>query len=1001
MTPERWQAIQSVFDAALEVPFAHRGAYLATACEGDKALKEEVLSLLTALGEAPAFFDGLAQNVVHPTLQKIEEGGDNPVLAGPYRIVQLLGRGGMGSVYLAERDDGQFSRQVAVKVVQQGATPEGFQRFMRERQILANLKHPHIAQLFDGGLLPDGRPYLVMEYVEGKPITEYCDTQRLSVNDRLHLFRAAAEAVQYAHRNLVVHRDLKPSNILVTAAGEVKLLDFGIAKLLEDDPGQGGAVETIPYLTPAYASPEQVAGQAISTASDVYQLGVLLYELLTGRRPFELPERLRHEAMRVIVDEAPERPSTVVTQPVPKTAKEQTQERISQTRGVPLRVLQRRLVGDLDNIILMALRKEAERRYGSVAQFVDDIERHLEGQPVSARPATLAYRIRKFTQRHRYTVIGASVFLLTLVGYAATLTWQAQRITEERDLARLESEKANQVAGFLVDLFEASDPDVVQDTTLTARAVLRRGARRVHEELHAQPEIQAELLRIIGATYRKLGDYSEAKVLLEQAMGKTPDPPTPTVLVEWANLLTEQGEYAAAEPLFKEALQQQRIEWPQGSPQLATTLSSLATLYRLEGQWETAALLIKEALTLRRLHLGNDHPATLESLHDLAVAEHERGNSSEAKRLFEQTLEAQQKVMGEWHPALATTLNSLGRFYFGQGRYQEAHTYLEEALIIRRAIYGTSHPQVATVLSNLARVATEQGHYNEAVALVQEALDMRKPLLGEAHPRTVASRIQLGTLFCKTQHFVHAEQQFRQALRHVSTDDIDDWHDAQKGLASSLVQQGRYEEALPLLSNVLESVVVQFGAGHRYAAQAMENLAFVELKAGAYDDAIKHYHEALRVWQGQAGEQVRALNARLHVAQALQQIGRLDESEHHHLLALEDAKRTLPIGHIRLASTLVDVGLFYLNDNRAKDAEPYLREAWEQRKMRLPDGHWRIADIQVHLAKSVALLGATQEARELLTTSKSMLATMPEQGRKEREREVDVLLQKLQEADEI
>ena len=431
MTPERWQQVKALFEQALERPPDERAAFLDQACHGDEALRREVRSLLSSHDDgfldeplsldAPSGDDGAAH-----TGQRI----------GAYRLVREIGHGGMGAVYLAERADGQFHQQVAVKFVRHGVDSDTLRRrFRAERQILARLEHPHIARLIDGGVSEDGLPYLAMEYVEGTRIDHYCDAHHLSTNERLRLFLAVCEAVHYAHQNLIVHRDLKPSNILVTEGGTVKLLDFGIAKLLDDN-AAATPLDEVPrtgmrVMTPEYASPEQIRGEPVTTAFDVYALGIILYELLAGQRPYRLSGLSPGEMERIVCEKAPARPSTAVTREAQTDAtRAATPEEISRMRSTQPDKLRRRLAGDLDTIVMMALHKDPSRRYRSVGQLSEDLRRHLDGLPVTARPDSFAYRISKFIRRH-WMGVAAAVFI-SLLGGIATTAWQARVAEQQR-----------------------------------------------------------------------------------------------------------------------------------------------------------------------------------------------------------------------------------------------------------------------------------------------------------------------------------------------------------------------------------------------------------------------------------------------------------------------------------------------------------------------------------------------------------------------------------------
>jgi serine/threonine-protein kinase len=496
---ERWRQACAVFDAALELPKDAQARYVADACGGDGRLRLLVEELLESEGKADGFMAAPAVEHAAPLIAEMiepatEEASVVPLTVGRYLLLGKLGEGGMASVHLARRSDGQFEQQVAVKLLKQGVYgEEGRRRFLQERQILARLQHPGIARLLDGGVTDDGTPFFVMERVEGLPVTAYCDENRLSVESRLRVFLEICEAAQYAYRNLVVHRDLKPSNILVDTTGRVKLLDFGIAKLLAEGAEEQAAATrtTLRVMTPEYAAPEQVRGDPVTTATDVYSLGVLLYELLAGERPYRLARRAPGELERAILDQDPSRPSDRAT--------------AHGSRPEAGR-LGRRLRGDLDRIALMALQKEPERRYPSAEALANDIHRHLAGLPVAARGDAFAYRARKFLRRHTVGVVAAALVLLSLLGGLFAATWQARR-------AQREASKAAAVKDFLGSLFSASDPSEARGRERTARDLLDEGARRIETDLQDQPEVQSEVTRLIANVYHQLGEYAREEPL--------------------------------------------------------------------------------------------------------------------------------------------------------------------------------------------------------------------------------------------------------------------------------------------------------------------------------------------------------------------------------------------------------------------------------------------------------------------------------------------------------
>src|SRR5690606_25896158 len=539
MTTDPLDRLERLFRAARMHPPDERAAFLDAACADDPALRAEVEALLAADADAEAdgFLARPATGLLGDAARAAGDGGPGEApdplldrLVGPYRVLRPLGEGGMGAVYLAVREE-PFLRYVALKVVRAGLhAPEVVRRFEQERQILASLDHPNIARLLDGGVTDDGLPYFAMEYGAGRPLPTYCDEHRLSCDERLRLFRAVCEAVHYAHQNLVLHRDLKPSNILVATDGAdgkptVKLLDFGIAKVLNPhlSPSAMPVTRTaLRVMTPEYASPEQVRGEPLSTASDVYSLGVVLYELLTGHRPYRITTGSTEEIVRVVCEQEPERPSTKVVrdETIARGNGEETitAKAVGAARGAHPERLRRRLRGDLDTVVLMALRKEPQRRYASAEQLGRDLDRYRQGLPVLAHRDSRAYRLGKLVRRHKTATALVLVVLASVVGFALFSSWQARRVAEERDRAQTAQAKAEQVAAFLVSLFGQADPTETLGDTLTVREVLDAGARRVEAELAGQPEVQAAVLSVIAQAYRSLGRSSDAVPLLERAL---------------------------------------------------------------------------------------------------------------------------------------------------------------------------------------------------------------------------------------------------------------------------------------------------------------------------------------------------------------------------------------------------------------------------------------------------------------------------------------------------
>ena len=767
MTPERYQQVKQVYLDAMDCDPVARSAWLAQRCGADEALRLEVEALLRESVETAPFLETPPPLPDFPMLPR-RQAADERIgqRIGPYKILREIGQGGMGAVYLAERADEQFRKRVALKVVKRGMdTEEILSRFRHERQILASLEHPNIARLIDGGTTEDGLPYFVMEHIEGQPMDLYCSSQKLSTDERLKLFRVVCGAVHYAHQNLVVHRDLKPSNILVTANGSVKLLDFGIAKILNPDL----LLETVPPtrtwerpMTPAYASPEQVRGQAITTASDVYALGVILYELLTGQRPYVFKGYAPHEIAKVVCETEPDKPSTAVVRvsSVDRTTPNAENDKLS-----------KQLKGDLDNIVLMALRKEPLRRYASVEQFSEDIRRHLDGLPVIAREDTFRYRSGKFIARNRLAVAAAAVFALLLAGFLATTLLQSARVARERDRAERERVKAEKVSSFLVDLFKVSDPDKVRGAQITTREVLDKGADKIRAELKDQPESQATLLHTVGEVYYSMGLYERSAVLLEEAvqlrrqtLGKD-HPDLARSLTALAQSAFDLGQNDRTETLTREALAIRRKAFGNEHREVAESLNDLALLTKLKGDFATAEPLYRETIAVQRKLSGNDSLEVATTLHNLGVLLSDKKDFAGAEAAEREALEIRRKRLGPDAPDVAMTMHNLASMLRNKGDIAGAEQTLRDTLALRRKIYPEAHPQTALTLHNLGTLLRDQLQYTEAEACLREALAIRLKTLPVDHSHTGRVRIELGRVLLAKKAYADAQAELSEGLR--------------------------------------------------------------------------------------------------------------------------------------------------------------------------------------------------------------------------------------------
>ncbi len=900
MSTELWRRAKEVFEQLLEVPPGERQRHLAAACGDDEDLEQAVEGLLAAdLSDAGL----LAAPAAADMSRALSEERDRHWLGcslGAYRIVSRLGQGGMGSVFLAQRADTEFDKQVAIKILSRWlSTSDNLRRFRLERQILAMLEHPNIARLLDGGTTGEGLPYLVMEYVEGLPLTTYCDRQRLPLRQRLELFRQVCAAVSFAHSHLVVHRDLKPHNILVTAAGVPKLLDFGIAKILEASTLIDSGGLTLAHqrpLTPDYASPEQITGRPITTATDVYSLGILLFELLAGARPFTREGSSLDEIEAVERTRQLPLPSAMVARPAsgsrtpagdesvddvsaPATARPTIDpETVAEKRSTRPQALARQLAGDLDNIVLRALRPDPEERYGSARELADDLRRYLLGLPVVARPAGWSYRFAKFVRRHALATAVTLAVGLLILGFSAVTYFQSLRIARERDHARSEQARAEQIARLLVESFELADPSQTRGEQITAREILDSGARQVSRELADQPELEATMLHTIGKVHTRLGLYERARPLLEKALATRTElfggdhPSVAQSLHEWSGLLLNLGELEEAEKAARRALEIRRRS---DSAETAESLHRLAEIRRNQGQREEAVGLHEQALEMQRATTGSRDPAYVQGLSQLARAVRLRGETERAEELYRQALEIQRSLDREDHPSTAEILKQLSRLAQARDDLAEAESLARRALEMNRRLYGDQHPTIVSSLSVLAQVERELGNGEAALSLYREALDMQRQLLEPDNPRLAGAIYNLALVYHRDLRQPEAaEALYREAVdvfanlgeEHVNMGFF------QLGLGGALHDQGRLSEAESTLRRAFDLFARRSrdGAEGRNAAMVKAELGGTLLSMRRYREAEELLSKSLPILAEKLGEEhpiterTRGRLARLH-----------------------------------------------------------------------------------------------------------------------------------------
>jgi eukaryotic-like serine/threonine-protein kinase len=780
---DRWERLQQLFSLAVDLNGAERKAFIEQETAGDADLRTELLELLACdNGGARTGPLTLALGAALDTTTRDRRKALVGRTVGNYKLVSVLGHGGTGTVYLGERADRQYSAQVAVKIVD-NTTMHGElgMRFRAERQILASLNHANIARLLDAGETEEGSPYLVMEYVHGEPVDRYCDRQQLGLRERLQLFLDICNAVQYAHQNLVVHRDLKPANILVTAEGAPKLLDFGIAKLL--DPGEAVAAMALTrmndrLLTPEYASPEQILGRPVTTASDVYALGVILYELLTGLRPYAVPASASQlELERSICITDPLRPSAAVKRALDSGPLEGQSEilAVAVARRLTPEKLRKRLTGDIDCIVLRALRKEPLHRYNSIEQLASDVRSYLTREPVQARQGNWLYYSQRFIRRHAFGVTAGATFVAFLAVFAMVSSIQAQRIAAERDRARQESSRAEKVSEFMLETFSNADPFTYSSRTganpETAEELLARAGRRVREDLSEHPLVRARLLENIGRAYRRRGDdksavsyLRDAAYLRKKLSGGQGDKETAGAMVDLAMAMREEGDVGGSDRVLMEAgdilqrLKQQR------SVTYARVLANRGRVQMKLGKPGAAQDYYSEGLALLQDLRGPRDPEVAALLVDKSIAFLWQDNLVAAEGSARAAVEIYATALPKLHPDRTYAQSQLGETLRLQGRLDEASVLLKEALLANRTIYGENGRPVADVLDSLAKVRRAQHDLTEAEKYAAQALDVQIKAEGLDHWRTAYYRTSLAAIQIERKEYAEAEAQSRMAI---------------------------------------------------------------------------------------------------------------------------------------------------------------------------------------------------------------------------------------------
>lgn len=840
MVNENWNKIKRIFSDALKIEISEREKFVIEACGENKQLLEEVQSLLTAHAH-PGPLDKPPENLKQSLFGSSNTQSYKNHVIGNYKIIKELGHGGMGNVFLAKRSDGQYDQHVALKVLRTNFISDTQnQRFLAERQILASLIHKNIARLIDGGITKNEQPWFAMEYVNGLPINEYCDKNQLTIKERLGLFKDVCTTVQYAHQKLIVHRDLKPSNIFVEKNGTVKLLDFGIAKALKPDDILGDQVPVtktgVLPLTPAYASPEQIRGESITTASDIYQLGVLLYELLTGGTPYNVSGRSPSEIEQIICENTPTRPSASVTKN-PDEHSAMTPQQISNVRKTDPEQLQRLLRDELDIIVLKAMHKDPQRRYESAGHFASDINNYLRGKPVFAHPDSLLYRAQKFIQRHKIGFFSTAAIILLLIGYAMTITYHSQRTQDALEQARQENEKAKQITEYLMDMFEASDPSESLGENVTARQLLESGITQA-EQLQEQPEVQAQMFDLTGRIYMNLGVYEKADELLNRAYHVRVNyftPPHNDIAESLHNLgilSWNRGNYRQAENYLRNALQMERNLYEGYHELIANTMTSLAIVLKELREFEEAEPLYRQALEMDREIYGEKHESVANDLNNFGNFLESQGEYSDARKYYLESLALYRELLGDNHPSVAGSLTNLGRVSERMGELEQAVDYHRKALQTRRNIFDEQHPDIAESLYHVGTVLIDFEEYGEAEVKLKQSLSIQRSVLDSLHPDISQTLNSLGILMGRTENYEASEHYYRESLN-VQQQLLGETHSeagiTMNNLGLALIRQEEYTEARQYLEQSLTVLLENFEKDHPMIIYPLLGLAHIHL----------------------------------------------------------------------------------------------------------------------------------------------------------------------------
>lgn len=901
MDQETWEKVNTIVDTALNLKGEERATYIQKKCSGNQELRHEVTKLLVAIerSKTEEFLDD-AGTIIHQIANEIAQKKQRSyassligVTIDKYKITELIGHGGMGSVFLAERADEAYNQQVALKIMRRGMdTPSNIARFKRERNILARLDHPNIARLLDGGVTADGLPYLVMDYINGVPLMEYCDTHKLSIDERLSLFQSVCEAVQHAHRNAIIHRDLKPSNIYITGDGTVKVLDFGIAKLIESDANDLSSFQTQTgsrFLTFGYAAPEQVENKAVTTSTDSYALGILLYEILAGIHPFNLDGKDLSTMEDLIRNYIPDKPSGKFS-----NLSESQKTIIVEQRSTDPSDLSQILAGDLDALVMKALRKEPEARYNSVDQMLEDLNRYHQSRPLIAQSDTFRYKTKKFITRNRNSVVGAFLILTTFFGFGS---YHVNQIADERNIAEKEAQKAETVKGFLIDIFGSANPGSAsfEGKNISAQQILMNGQNRIGENLQNQPDVYTEVLLAVGDALSNIDAFEEAEKSYRQALTN----------------VTETSEPLKNKTQAYVKLGNLQSRWTKDEEALAPALKAQKSLRNIENP--PPALEASVYSLLGKIHVFIEN-------YDEAKLNYEQADSIYVSAGLRNSFDYIQMLSG------------YGKLLIYQSNYKKAEQVLDQSNKLHRKAFADPTMTLAENFKFLGWASRDLGNFEKSNDYFLQSIDLYSRLTGEGSIPTALSMYHLSINYTLSADFEEAEKLAKEVLS-IYQKQLDPSNDhiqrPKKYIAIAKYQQNQLAEAQNLLQELIQERTKYRGENNIGLAGPYSHMAVIHKKNKNYEKALSALDKSIAIYKRELGENsIRTARAMIKLASLYRDMGKYDLAHKYFKKTETIHQQVLPKNNHQNADFHFEYGKLMRDMDKPQKAQQYLQKSY-------------------------------------------------------------------------